>query len=340
MKKTLLAVCIVLLSGCTTNSAAEPNPPQDTITDTEQLQIVASFYPLAYIAERIAGDKAQITNVVGAADPHDYTLSPSDIVLFEKADVVLLQGASLEPWGEDIEKQLSDAGTLTVVAEKLDLHEISQAHKEGDEGHDEHEEDHHEEHSDEHGDEHETGHTDEESHDEHDHGAFDPHTWLDPVLAQEMVVVIQEALRQASPTNADLFDVNASELIEEFISLDNDYKQTLTNCSRSELIFSHDAFSYLAQRYNFTAHAIAGISTQDEPSAKVLSELKQEAAEGITHILTDQTAVDRFAQTLATETGLQMLPINTLATPSSEGEDFFTRTKKNLTQISTAIGCK
>lgn len=61
--------------------------------------------------------------------------------------------------------------------------------------------------------------------------------------------------------------------------MDRKYAETLDVCQRNEVIVSHDAFRYIARRYGFTTHAIAGLSTMDEPSAKILTELKEEARE-------------------------------------------------------------
>lgn len=358
MKKNFLIItAIVVLAGCSggsesadtlTNSSLDVVPvgaDQQEIKNSEKITIAASFYPLAYMAQRIGGEAVEVSNIVGAADPHDYSLSPGDVAKLTDADIVLLQGASYEPWGEDIEKQRTEDGkVVTVVTERLTLKENDDHGDEHDDHGDEHaQSDQDGEHSDEHGDEHddheEEGHAEEGERDDHGHGAYDPHTWLDPVLAGQTVDIIAASLSATDPTNKEAYATNAAALKKDFTELDVRYKDGLSQCARTDVIVSHDAFGYLADRYNFTVHAIAGISTQDEPSAKTLAVLKKEAEDGITHILAEATSVNRFAKTLSSETGLVMLPISALAARDDKGSDFFQSATENLTQLQIALGC-
>jgi len=304
MKKFFgLVFAVALLAGCSGQKASET----ETVADG-QISVVASFYPLAYMTERIAGDVAAIKSIVGAADPDDYSLSPSDITAMNRADLVILQGAEFEPWGDDIATQLSSADVPVIeVASSLTLMKADNAHE------DEH---------------------------NHAHGEFDPHTWLDPALAGQMVDVIASALIDAAPAYADDFRANAAALKKDFADLDTAYSRGLAQCTQNEVIISHDAFGYVAAKYSFTTHAIAGLSTQDEPSAETLAELKKIATqEGITYILTEENAITRFSETLASETGLTMLPINPLATPADDHADFFDRARANLSQLAIALEC-
>jgi len=339
----IVAVLLILV-GCGQKTSETPSFQETQLSQgsEETLSVVASFYPLAYIAERIGGDNVAVRNLVGSSDPHDYTLSPQDIVGLQEADVVFLHGAGLEPWAEDIENQLKNESVpVTVVTEEIIL-----APAREDEHHDEDEHDDEESHTEGEHDEHDEhgGHDDhadheEEGHDAHDHGEFDPHVWLDPVGAQDMVDVIVAAMIAADVSSADQYTANAAVLKDEFQNLHTQYEAGLATCERRDVIISHDAFGYLADRYNFTAHNILGLSTQDEPSAQTLAQLKDEAAEGSTHILTEENTAGRFARTLSDETGLDLLPINALASTTSDEKDFLDRSRDNLTTFQTALGC-
>lgn len=299
----MIVVFVLILAGCSTKPVT--NQKQE---NNDKLSVVASFYPLAYMAERIGGDAVEVKNIVGMAEPHEYMPGPSDITAIHNADLVILQGAGLEPWGDDVVAQLKAANKPVVeVASKLTLMKSS-----------------------------ETAH----GHKEDAHEEYNPHTWLDPVLAEQMVKVIADAMIKVDPDNADVFRANAVTLNQEFTALDKSYKEGLANCTRDKVIVSHDALGYLAKRYGFTTYPIAGVSTEDEPSAKVLAELKNVATEGITHILTEENAVKEFSQTLANETGLATLQFNPLETSSADGADFFDRARVNLVHLQTALGCK
>jgi len=131
----------------------------------EKKSIATSFYPLAYMSEQIVGDKADVINMAGSVDVHAYEPSPKDLVKLNKADLVVFQGAELEPWTEGVIPDLKAKGVATL--------EVKDDHK--------------------------------DEHDEHHHGEFDPHTWLDPVLAQQMVDQILTAVVAIDSKNESVY---------------------------------------------------------------------------------------------------------------------------------------
>jgi zinc transport system substrate-binding protein len=300
-------------------------------------EIATSFYPLQFALERIAGDLAEVTNVGAGRDPHDFRPSTRDVVALQRADLVVLQGAMFEPWGEEVATQLRQAEVPVVLA-TADLTLIPS----GDDHHDhsDHDGAHADEHNAAHSDEADHAHNDEHDHDHaHDHGAFDPHTWLDPVLFSETVRHLTEALSTLDPDNAATYQANADELLTELVALDTEYQTSLARCDLSEVITSHDAFGYLGARYNITIHSIAGLSTQDLPSAQTLANLRDEAAEGAGAILLEQNSVTAYGETLANETGLTTLSINPIAYTIPAGEDYLTLMRANLNVFEEALRC-
>jgi len=323
----LITLVVLTLVGCGTpaNNQVKSETPAKV---GEPKQIVVSFYPLAFITEQIVGNEATVINIAGSVDVHEYEPSPQDMVMINEADLVIYQGAALEPWADDVipELQKKDIATLEVT------HDIK---LEKTEEHEEHEEEHHE------ADDHDDDHEDEGEHDEHHHGGFDPHTWLDPVLVQDMVDEILDAVVTIDNANKAIYETNAELLKKQFADLNNAFKSSLIQCAKEEVIVSHDAYGYLARRYGFKIHPISGLSTQDKPSAKILAELKDEAADGITHILIEENNIRRFADTLATETGLKTLPINPLGRGTLDPEkNFFDIMNENLNSLSIALHCQ
>jgi len=306
---------IYALSGINnTNTSNTDNASEDA----ETIVAVASFYPLEFVLEQIGGGAVEVINIGEGQDPHDFRPTARDIQTLLGADFVAINGAGLEPWGEDIEAQLANANVpLYVTAENIELMESD---------HDEHGHDDHD--KEEHGDE----------HDEHDHGAFDPHVWLDPSLLSEIAEQIQEKLSVIDPANADVYELNAGALIGELETLDAEYMTTLGSCALEEVITSHDAFGYIAEAYGFEIHSIAGLSTQDTPSARTLAELRAEAEEGIGAILLEENSIAAFGETLARETGLKTLTINPIAFVS-EDEDYFLLMRQNLDVFKEALQC-
>jgi zinc transport system substrate-binding protein len=334
MKHSFLFFLIVFfslfLTGCQSQDSRESRGasesfPQQKDKTLKKPEIVASFYPLAFMGEQILGDRARVTNLAKNQEVHDFRPSPKDIITLMNADLVIYQGAELEPWAEDVIPQLTEKNIPVLeVSEHLKLYKMEED-EENHEG-ESHDDEKHEK---------EGSHDSEEGEDEHHHGEFDPHTWLDPVLAQDMVDEVRKKIEEIDPQNADIYVKNAESLKAKLQAFDSQFQDL--SCMNNKAIISHDALGYLARRYDFTLHSISGLSPYDEPSAKILVELQEEAKEGMTHILTEENSVKRFAETLSHETGLKMLPIYTLETNT---ESFFSGYEKNFISLKTAFQCQ
>ena len=73
-----------------------------------RLDVVASFYPLQYAAQRVGGDVVSVTNLTApGAEPHDLELTPRDVAAVSDADLVVYL-AGFQPAVDDAVK--SEAG--------------------------------------------------------------------------------------------------------------------------------------------------------------------------------------------------------------------------------------
>jgi zinc transport system substrate-binding protein len=278
----------------------------------DKLMVATSFYPLEFVLARIIGDVGAVTNVGAGKDPHDFEPTVQNILTMQKADLVVLQGADFEPWGDDVTARLGADGVPVILATaNIELHE-SDYHHDDDAG---------------------------QIDDEHHHGTFDPHTWLDPVLFSETVGYLAEEIASLDPANAAIYQENAGVLQTELSELHTEYKNRLSNCELDEVITSHEALGYVAERYNFTVHAITGLSTQDMPSISTLAELRAEAADGVGAILLEENSVKAYGETLARETGLQTLSVNPIEYLVPGDEDYFTLMRSNLDTFAAALKC-
>jgi zinc transport system substrate-binding protein len=374
MKNTVKIIIVVALLSGGVYFLSNNQDAETTTIDKPALSITTSFYPLEFALERIVGEFGTVTNIGDGRDPHDFRPSVQDMVTMQQSDLVVLQGADFESWGDDVTARLEADGVQVAIATaNIELHEGGHDHGEEhaleadhtDESHtdehadDSHDDDHADEHKeDSHDDEHkedshDDGHEEDEheadvhgdesneaSHDDEDeHGAYDPHTWLDPVLFSEMVEHLTEKIVTLDPSNAVVYRENAAALQAELVTLAAEYAARLTNCELDEVITSHDAFGYLADRYNFKVHSIAGLSTQDTPSVTTLAELRAEAAEGIGAILLEENSITAYGETLARETGLQTLSLNPIAYIIPANETYLTLMQSNLDSFAIALAC-
>jgi len=290
--------------------------------NSSKISVITSFYPLAFFAQEIAGDNADVINLSGSKSAHSYKISPQDRVKLSQADLVIYQGVGLETWTQDVISELKQEGVAVLEAS----HGLHLNKREEEEKHDEHEEEH-EEHEEEH-------------EDEHNHGEFDPHTWIDPVLAQQIAEKIAKNLIEVDSQNAQEYTDNLKILTDKLQILDAQYQSGLKNCVQKKAFISHDAFGYLEERYNFELFPIAGLSPSDEPSAKLIAKLQNIAeTQHITHILTEENNVKKYAELLSKEAGIKILSVHPMSTVP-EGSDYFQTSQNNLLTLSTAFQCQ
>ena len=163
-------------------------------------------------------------------------------------------------------------------------HDDHDEHKHDEHGHDDHDEHKHDEHGHDDHDEHkhdDHGHDDHDEHDSHDgheghnHGAFDPHLWLDPQNAKALVHEIEEHLVEIDPANAALYEANAANLMTQLDALTTELTAELAPVADKEYIVFHDAYQYFEKRFGLSAIGAITISPEVAPGADRISELQE-----------------------------------------------------------------
>ncbi len=172
----------------------------------------------------------------------------------------------------------------------------------------------------------------------------DPHVWLDPILARQQVVEIRDALINIDSAHAEEYEENAAGYIRVLNALDADYK-TLKLCELNTIVTSHDAFGYIAARYEFEILPISGFSPDAEPSPRDIAELiNLIKAESIPYIFFESLVSPRLAETIARETGaglLELSPVEGVTEKEQElGENYLTLMSRNLQNLKTALRCR
>ncbi len=325
MKKFFTAALVVtmFLTAC----SVQPAPQK-----SETFKITSSLYPLAFIAETLAKDRAEVELLVPAGgEPHDFEPTPGQIVNLLNSNLVLTVGTNMEPWLEDLREELVQREVALLVMNDHVKTPLLPSVK-----HDAaHEEENHEDE-----DSHDEAH--EEAHDEH--GEWDPHTWTDPVIMMEWVTQVADALETLDPNGASLYQARADYLNAELRALDQDTRNKLKSCEQDSILVSHDAFAYMAQRYGLKTLSATGISPDIEPSAIELVEIVEAAkAQNIRFILMETLASPDVAEVLAKEVGLTPLELNPLEglTPQEilNGENYLSISRKNSDNLAIALQC-
>ncbi|MGW0417590.1 metal ABC transporter substrate-binding protein [Streptomyces sp. NPDC003015] len=302
------AGALAALSACSTDSAAAG--------DTGKFDVVASFYPMAFLAEQIGGDHVSVTSLTQPGqEPHDLEISAKQTVALEKSDAVLYL-KNLQP---AVDKAVDQSGVTT----KIDASSLTELEKHGNEvgGH-----------AAEHDD-----HADEEL------SGLDPHIWLDPVRYSQVAEGVGKAFEKADPDHAADYKANTAALVKKLDALNTKFETGLENTGTKVFITTHAAFGYLAERYGLTEEAINGLDPESEPSANRVRDLEKMAkADGVTTVFYETLVSDRTAKTIASDAGLKtdvLDPIEGI-TKKSRGKDYFAVQEANLKALQSALGAK
>ncbi|QLE71976.1 zinc ABC transporter substrate-binding protein [Streptomyces rectiverticillatus] len=313
-----------------------------------KLSVVASFYPMQYLAEQIGGEHVSVTNLTKpGVEPHDLELKPKQIgSLADAGAIVYLKGvqpAVDEAIKQSKNKHAVDVASLTTL-EKHGTEVDGKHHTTGDNhshseepeeaGHDEHG---HEEH----------GH-DEHGHEGHDHGhdhggGDDPHIWLDPVKYAEAAKGVAKTLAEADPAHKGDYEKNTDALVKKLGALDAKFKDGLKSRASDTFITTHAAFGYLAERYGLTEEAISGLDPESEPSAARIKDLHKLAEEHhVSTIFFETLASPATAKTLAKDLKLKTDVLDPLEgiTDKSKGHDYIEVMEANLAALQKALGTK
>lgn len=178
-----------------------------------------------------------------------------------------------------------------------------------------------------------------------DAGTTDPHTWLDPQFAIAQVARIEAALAQADPANAGYYREHAARYKGQLAELHQAYQTSLSQCAKHEVIASHDAFGYVADRYGFSVQPIAGLSPEDEPTPQKLALITTYAKDhGLKYIFFETLVSPKLADTIAKETGARTLIFNPLEGLTSDevsaGANYLSIQQDNLNNLRIALECK
>lgn len=283
MKKRIIPLLLALalvLTGCGGGSSAD--------TDNARLRVVTTTYPIYLFASALTRDVDGV--VVERLDTgstsclHDYTLSVNDMKKLAHAQVVALNGAGLEDFMDDA-LATSDAAVID-CDEGVDLLPALTSHDvEGDHDHDGHD------------------------HDGHDHGDIDPHYWMDPRRAVQMVENLAGGLSQADPDHADDYAQAARRCAQQLSGWAEELDGLFADARRQGvdipgLITFHDGFQYFAAAYDLPLLASIEEEAGSEASAKEIVEITDLVKErGIPVIFTEVNGSDATAQAIHRETG-------------------------------------
>ena len=168
----------------------------------------------------------------------------------------------------------------------------------------------------------------------------DPHVWLDPLRLAEIAEAVAERLSAADPDGADGYAQRADELRGRLVALDDELRAGLADCTRREVVTSHDAFGYLTAAYDLEQVPITGLSPDAEASPQRLAEVARLAQErGVTTVFFEELVSPKVAESLAAEVGATATVLSPLEGEPEDG-DYLSAMRADLAALRTALDCR
>lgn len=306
MKRFAPAVAIAAASAL---ALAACSSSGDEDTGTAELTVAAAFYPLQYVAEKVGGDLVNVTSLTPpGVEPHDIELSPAVVRDLNNTDLVLF----IHDFQPAVEDAIASTGVRAFDAGAVIT--LALAHEDGEDNADE-----------DHG---------------HEHGAEDPHFWLDPALLADYATALGQEFSALDPEHADTYASNANTLAMALTELDDQFATGLAQCERRDVITSHEAFGYLAAAYDLTQVGIAGLEPESEPSPARLREIGDLIeATGATTVFTEQLVSPRVAEAVAQDSGVETAVLDPIESVADD-DDYRSVMLRNLDVLRAALDCE
>ena len=292
-------------------------------TNLFSLTVTTTIYPLYSIAKEVGGDKIKLQNLIPfGVEAHGFDPTPADMAKLSKSDIFITSSDEMEPWKDKIVKSLKIEQKVFDMSEHVKLRTIQEEN-------DEH---------------HENKKGDKHKH-EHEHGEIDPHYWVSLNNYILMTETITKLFIEKDSTNKDFYIQNSNNYLAKVKALKEKYDLSMATCTNKKILVNHDAFGYFADDYEVKQYSISGMSPEDKPSVKQISELINLVKnEKINTVFFEEFASPKVAQTIAKATNIKIDALRPAENISKEenkkGYGYLQIMEDNLEKLKFAMDCK
>lgn len=316
----LLALLVLLATAAcsqTSKERATTNAPAQTVATAlsqlgSKIKVVTTFLPMYWFTKAVAGNAAEVEILVPpGTEVHEYQATPENVKALATANVIVKNGLGLEEFLEDTVKNAQNAKLQQVDASKgiKALNQISPVV--------------------------EVVEGKEHDHD-HDTPAGNPHVWLDPVLAKQQVTNIRDGLIAADPTNKATYEANAAAYIKQLDDLHNEFQLRLQKTPNCTFVTFHDAYPYLAQRYNLKQVAVVEVPEDQLAPSDVQKVVNTVKKYNVKALFNESGTDNKLLASLSSDLKLTLREINSLETGDKDPQSYFKAMKSNLDTLQSA----
>ena len=299
----MLAFFALVLGACGQNAG------QDNSNETKGMKIVTSFYPVYAMVKEVSGDLNDVRMIQSSSGIHSYEPSANDIAAIYDADIFIYHSHTLESWAGSLDPSLQKSKVKVIEAsDGMTLERVP-------------------------------GLEDMEAGNGVDEKTlYDPHTWLDPEKVAEEAQIIADKLSEQDSANKETYQKNAQNFSAKAHDLTNKYQPIFENADQKTFVTQHTAFSYLAKRFGLNQLGIAGISPDQEPSPRQLTEIQEFVKTyKVKTIFTESNASSKVANTLVKSTGVTLKTLNPLEADPQNDKSYLENLEENLSVLAQEL---
>jgi len=301
----LLAFATVLAASC-----AE-KPERETAADVDETRtpvVYTTTYPLTYFIERIAPGIVEVRcPVPPEEDPQFWNPARETVVEFQKADLIVMNGAQLEKW--ELRAFLPITRVIHAANPLEDEYIVLKSaitHSHGPTG-------------------------------KHSHEGVDGYVWPDPVNAIAQAREIEKGLARAFPRHAAAFEANLGALVRDLKSLDASLAALTKGYDGRTILTSHPLYNYIARRYGWKIHSLLLEPDEMPPDSEFVSLKTIVQKTGARYLIWEAAPPREVTARMARELGLTSVVFRHCATIEDDeraaGVDYLKIMKQNIENI-------
>jgi zinc transport system substrate-binding protein len=278
-----------------------------TNAQTDPPLVVATIPPVhSLVAAVMKGIGVPTLLLNGAASPHTYALRPSDARRLHRARIIFWIGPSLEGFlTRSLDALSGKARVVTLLqAPGMDLLAARGRHHDGRTG----------------------------------NPTWDPHLWLNPGNAQQIVALVADALVSEDPQNAEGYRRNAARAAARLDALTQRIKSQFTDRPVAPFILFHDSFQYLERALGLSAAGFVTVAPDRPPGARHLGDIHALISDAkAACVFTEPQFEPRLVSTLVKGTRARIAVLDALGSGLQAGPGLYFKMMEN--NLDAMVGC-
>jgi zinc transport system substrate-binding protein len=316
-KLYLAAVCVILVAVSVSSTVymyamrSTHEAGSGAMVEHHSLKVLATFFPIYDFTRNVGGNRIDLSLLVPeTVDIHDFEPTPTVIQATASADVLVFNGAGLEPWIPQL-LEAANNRKLVVVDSSVGITPLLVSPQF-----------------------------------QRDNRSIDPHIWLDPVLAKTEVENILRGLTQADPQNGEYFAANAAAYGAKLDTLNLDIMNATANVRTRYFVTFHEAFAYFASRYNLTQIPIAGPFQEEPTPSDIQNVISAIRDRHLCYVGFESLENPAISQSIASQTHAKLVPMDPIEGLTEQdqaaGKDYLAKMYDNLQifiMVLNNVGC-